>query len=145
MGKDAQGPGTAQGTPHGTQRGSTLIEALLAVTLLGLTTLTALQASTQATQRSRSAQQRAVAVQWSAELAERLQADPTTDLASWQALATAALAQGTAPIDEAAVVTAIPATSATPAQWQVQLRWVDAADRQIAAHHAVIERAGLQP
>lgn len=145
MGKDAQGPGTAQGTRQRTQRGSTLIEALLAVTLLGLTTLTALQASTQATQRSRSAQQRAVAVQWSAELAERLQADPTTDLASWQALATAALAQGTAPIDEAAVVTAIPATSAAPAQWQVQLRWVDAADRQIAAHHAVIERTGLPP
>ena len=120
MGKDAQGPGTAQEPGQASsQQGSTLIEALLAVTLLGLAALTALQASTQATQRSRSAQQRAVA--------------------------SAALATGTAPIDDSAVVTAIPATPTTPAQWQVRLRWIDAADRRPASHHAVIERPVLPP
>lgn len=147
MGTDAQGPGTAQEptTANGRQQGSTLIEALLSVTLLGLATLSALQASTQATQRSRSAQQRALAVQWSAELAERLQADVATNLAAWQSQAGAALAAGTAPLDDAVAVTAIPATPTTPAQWQVHLRWIDPADQRPAAHHAVIERPLLPP
>lgn len=145
MGKDARGPGTARGRPHGRHQGSTLIEAMLAVTLLGLTTLTALQASTLAAQRSRSAQQRAVAVQWSAELTERLQVDPATDLLTWQTQAAAALAELARPVNDAAVVRAVAATSATPAQWQAQLHWIDAADQRLAAHHAVIERTGLAP
>lgn len=141
MGKDAQGPRMARKRQHG----ATLLEALLAATLLALATLAALHLSSQAAVGSRAALQRARAVELAAELAERLQTDPQTDIASWQLEAIALLAPGGVPAaNEAAVVQVLPTTATAPARWHIQLRWIDAADGRLASHSALIHRASLR-
>ena len=140
MSRDAQGPRMARRC----QQGATLLEALLAATLLALATLAALQLGSEAAMGSRAALQRARAIELAAELAERLQADPQTDISSWQRDAVALLAPtGSPAASEAASVLYLPATSAAPSQWRIQLRWIDAADGQLASHSALVQRQGL--
>lgn len=138
MGKDAQGPRMARRQ----QQGATLLEALLAATLLALATLAALQLSSQAAAGSRAALQRARAVELAAELAERLYSDPDTDLAVWRTEAAAVLAPAG---DDVAAVQYVPATTASPAQWHIQLNWLDAADGSEAKHSAVVSRRVTGP
>lgn len=134
MGRDAQGPRKA----HSKQAGTSLIEALLATVLLALGTLTALQISSQAALSSRAALQRVRAVELASELAERLQADPTTDLAAWQSEAAAVLMPGSAArvAGDVASVQLLPASQSAPARWRIQLHWIDAADGADASHVA---------
>jgi type IV pilus assembly protein PilV len=141
MGKDAQGPRMARKRQHG----ATLLEALLAATLLALATLAALHLSSQAAVGSRAALQRARAVELAAELAERLQTDPQADIVTWHSEAVALLAPGGMPAaNEAASVQYLPATATAPAGWHIQLRWIDAADGKLASHSALIRRAALR-
>ena len=134
MGRDAQGPRKA----HGKQGGSSLIEALLATVLLALGTLTALQISSRAALSSRSALQRVRAVELASELAERLQANPATDLAAWQSEAAAVLMPGSAErvAGDVASVQFMPASQGIPTRWRIQLHWIDAADGADASHVA---------
>ncbi len=134
MGRDAQGPRKA----HSKQAGSSLIEALLATVLLVLGTLTALQISSQAARGSRAALQRVRAIELASELAERLQADPATDLGAWQSEAAAVLMPGSGArkIDDVASVQLLPASQSAPARWRIQLHWIDAADGAAASHIA---------
>lgn len=140
MGRDAQGPRMAR-TRHA---GSSLIEALLATVLLALGTLTALQISSQAALSSRAALQRVRAVELASELAERLQADPTTDLAAWQSEAAAVLlpSSGARVADDVASVQLLPAAQGMPARWRIQLHWIDAADGAAASHIAELPQQG---
>ena len=140
MGRDAQGPRMARRHQHG----AALLEALLSATLLAMATVAALQLGSEAALGSRAALQRARAVELAAELAERLQSDPQTDLARWQSEAIALLAPAGAPAgSDAASVSYLPATDAGPAQWHIQLRWIDAADGRLATHTALVLRQGL--
>jgi type IV pilus modification protein PilV len=138
MGRDAQGPRKARSK----QAGTSLIEALLATVLLALGTLTALQISSQAVRGSRAALQRVRAIELASELAERLQADPTTDLAAWQSEAAAVLMPGSAArvAGDVARVQLLPASQGAPARWRIQLHWIDAADGADASHVALLQR-----
>jgi len=140
MGRDAQGPRKARSK----QAGTSLIEALLATVLLALGTLTALQISSQAARGSRAALQRVRAIELASELAERLQADPTTDLAAWQSEAAAVLLPGSAArvADDVANVQFMPASQGIPARWRIQLHWIDAADGAAASHIAELPQQG---
>ena len=138
MGRDAQGPRMARSR----HAGSSLIEALLATVLLALGTLTALQISSQAARGSRAALQRVRAIELASELAERLQADPTTDLAAWQSEAAAVLMPGSAAhlAGDVASVQFMPASQGIPTRWRIQLHWIDAADGADASHVALLQR-----
>ena len=140
MGRDAQGPRMARSR----QAGSSLIEALLATVLLALGTLTALQISSQAARGSRAALQRVRAIELAAELAERLQADPSTNLAAWQSEAAAVLlpSSGARVADDVARVQLLPAAQGMPARWRIQLPWIDAADGAAASHIAELPQQG---
>jgi len=117
-------------------QGSSLLEALVALTLLAIATLGTMAGFTVALRSSHSALLRIRAVELAAELAEQWRAaaaGSTVDLGAWQQAVALQLPQPDPP--------QLDCQGDRPKACRITLRWADRADSAKASHVSLIELA----
>ena len=133
--KDAARPGTATHAGH-RFRGSSLLEALVALVVLAIATLGTMAGFTVALRTSHSALLRIRAVDLAAELAEQWRAAApggTVNLSAWQQTVALQLPHSDPP--------QLDCQAGNPTACRITLRWADRAATVRSSQHALIELA----